>query len=190
MIHVSAFCEGAHIGAGTKVWHFCHLMPGAKVGDDCVIGQGCFIAAGARVGNGVRLQNNVSVYDGVELEDYVFCGPSVVFTNVRTPRSEISRKHDYERTVVERGVSIGANATIRCGIRIGRYAMIGAGAVVVHDVPAFSLVVGNPSTSIGWVGRGGNRLTLLDNRATCPETGYRYELSSGVLVEYPPAVEE
>jgi len=185
MIHYSAICEsGASIGSGTKVWHFCHVVAGARVGRDCVIGQGCFVSGSARIGNGVRLQNHVSVYDGVELEDFVFCGPSVVFTNVRVPRSEISRKAAFEATVVERGASIGANATVRCGVRIGRYAMIGAGSVVTRDVPAFALVVGNPARRIGWVGRSGSRLGFDEHgRATCRETGARYLLSGDRVTE-------
>jgi UDP-2-acetamido-3-amino-2,3-dideoxy-glucuronate N-acetyltransferase len=187
MIHYSAICEsGAEVGQGTKIWHFCHVVAGARIGEACVVGQGCFIAATARIGNGVRLQNHVSVYDGVELEDYVFCGPSVVFTNVRIPRSEISRKAQFERTVVERGASIGANATIRCGVRIGRYAMIGAGAVVTRDVPAFALVVGTPAACVGWVGRGGSRLEFdRGGQATCTETGFAYRLLGDHVQELP-----
>lgn len=187
MIHYSAICEaGARVGQGTKIWHFCHVVSGARVGDSCVVGQGCFIAGSAVIGNGVRLQNHVSVYDGVVLEDFVFCGPGVVFTNVRIPRSEISRREHYERTFVERGASIGANATIRCGVRIGRYAMVGAGSVVTHDVPAFALVVGNPAKPTGWVGRGGERLAFDESgRARCSETGYDYEFSAGKLEELP-----
>lgn len=163
-------------------------MSGARVGAGCVLGQGCFIASGARLGDGVRLQNNVSVYDGVVLDDYVFCGPSVVFTNVRTPRAEISRKQCYEPTRVERGASLGANSTIRCGITIGRYAMVGAGSVVVTDVAPFSLVVGNPAAFVAWVGRGGSRLTFdADGHAVCVETGYRYRLRDGGVSEYDPA---
>lgn len=188
MIHPSATCEsGAILGEGTKVWHFCHVMSGARLGAGCVIGQGCFIASGAKLGDGVRLQNNVSVYDGVTLEDFVFCGPSVVFTNVRTPRAEISRKHCYEPTRVERGASLGANSTIRCGVTIGRYAMVGAGSVVVTDVAPFSLVVGNPAVAVGWVGRGGSRLTFdQEGQAVCIETGYRYQLRDGRVTEYDP----
>lgn len=187
MIHYTAICEaGARVGSGTKVWHFCHIVSGAQIGDGCVVGQGCYIAATARLGQGVRLQNHVSVYDGVELDDFVFCGPSVVFTNVRIPRSEIPRRDQFERTVVERGASIGANATVRCGVRIGRYAMIGAGAVVTRDVPAFALVVGNPAACIDWVGRGGTRLGFdADGFATCPETGFRYQLREGYVAELP-----
>jgi UDP-2-acetamido-3-amino-2,3-dideoxy-glucuronate N-acetyltransferase len=185
VIHYSAICEsGAEIGSGTKVWHFCHVVAGARIGANCVVGQGCFVASSARIGNGVRLQNHVSVYDGVELGDYVFCGPSVVFTNVRVPRSEISRREQFERTVVERGASLGANATIRCGVRIGRYAMVGAGAVVTHDVPAFALVVGNPAAAIGWVGRGGSRLAFdASGLATCRETGLVYRLNADHVEE-------
>lgn len=185
MIHYTAICEaGATIGAGTKIWHFCHVVAGARIGEHCSVGQGCFIAATARLGNGVRLQNHVSVYDGVELDDFVFCGPSVVFTNVRTPRVELPRREQFERTVVERGASIGANSTIRCGVRVGRYAMIGAGAVVTRDVPAFALVVGNPAAVIGWVGRGGTRLHFdAAGAASCAETGFRYRFAAGRVEE-------
>lgn len=185
MIHPSAICEaGSSIGQGTKVWHFCHVMKGATVGANCVLGQGCFLAATARLGNGVRLQNHVSVFDGVVLEDFVFCGPGVVFTNVRTPRSEFPRRDAYETTWVKRGASLGANATIRCGVVIGQYALIGAGAVVVRDVPAFALMAGNTAKQIGWVGRGGQRLQFdAANRARCPDSGYSYVLEADRLVE-------
>ncbi len=185
MIHPSAVCEpGAVVGEGTKIWHFCHVMAGATIGSDCVLGQGCFVASTATLGSGVRLQNNVSVFDGVVLQDYVFCGPSVVFTNVRAPRAEISRRGNYEATVVERGASLGANSTIRCGVRIGRYAMVGAGTVVVKDVPAFALVVGNPAVQVGWVGRGGRRLGFdADGHARCEETQRDYRLVNGRVEE-------
>jgi UDP-2-acetamido-3-amino-2,3-dideoxy-glucuronate N-acetyltransferase len=187
MIHPSAICEaGSQIGPGTKVWHFCHVMTGATIGRECVLGQGCFVAGSARLGNGVRLQNHVSVFDGVCLEDFVFCGPGVTFTNVRTPRSEFPRRDKFEATLVKRGASIGANSTVRCGIEIGDYAMIGAGSVVVRDVPAFALMVGNPAKQIGWVGRGGQRLNFdALGRAKCPDSGRSYLLERGLLVELP-----
>lgn len=189
MIHPSAICEpGAVIGEGTKIWHFCHVMAGATIGRNCVLGQGCFVASTAKVGSGVRLQNNVSVFDGVVLQDYVFCGPSVVFTNVRVPRAEISRRGSYETTVVERGASLGANSTIRCGVHIGRYAMVGAGTVVVKDVPPFALIVGNPGVQVGWVGRAGQRLQFdVHGHAHCAETEHEYRLVHGRVEEVVPA---
>ncbi len=149
--------EGAQIGEGTKVWHFAHVMPGAVIGRDCVVGQGCYIA-NVRIGDGVRIQNNVSVYDGVTLEDHVFAGPSCVFTNVINPRSEVARKDQLEHTLVKRGASIGANATIVCGATIGRYAFVGAGALVRRDVEDYALVVGVPAARIGWMCKCGLRL--------------------------------
>lgn len=185
MIHPTAICDaGSRIGEGVRIWHFCHVMAGAQIGANSSLGQGCFIASTAVLGCGVKLQNHVSVFDGVRLEDHVFCGPGVVFTNVRTPRSEISRRDAYETTVVREGASIGANATIRCGVTVGRYAMIGAGAVVVHDVADFALCVGNPARRRGWVGRGGTALRFDGNgTAACPDTGFTYRLNDGVLIE-------
>jgi UDP-2-acetamido-3-amino-2,3-dideoxy-glucuronate N-acetyltransferase len=157
-VHDSAVVDhGAKIGPGTKVWHFVHVMPGARIGERCVIGQGCFIG-NVRIGDHVHIQNNVSVYDGVTLEDHVFAGPSCVFTNVINPRSEVSRKHEYRPTLVKRGASIGANATIVCGVTIGEYAFVGAGAVVRTDVPPYALVVGVPARRIGWMCACGERL--------------------------------
>src|ERR687895_210619 len=142
-IHESAYVDdGARIGAETKVWHFCHVLPSAVIGDRCSLGQNVVVMNGTRIGNNVKIQNNVSIYEGVELEDDVFCGPSMVFTNVINPRSHISRRHEYQRTLVRRGASIGANATIVCGITLGEYAFVGAGSVVTRDVPAYALVVG------------------------------------------------
>jgi UDP-2-acetamido-3-amino-2,3-dideoxy-glucuronate N-acetyltransferase len=156
--HPSAVVDvGARIGARTKIWHFVHVMPGAVIGVDCVVGQGCFIG-NVTIGDGVRIQNNVSVYDGVTLEDNVFCGPSCVFTNVINPRSDVSRKDEYRPTIVRSGASIGANATIICGVTIGAYAFVGAGAVVRWDVPPYALVVGVPATRIGWMCACGERL--------------------------------
>jgi UDP-2-acetamido-3-amino-2,3-dideoxy-glucuronate N-acetyltransferase len=157
-VHDSAVVDhGASIGAGTKVWHFVHVMPGARIGQRCVIGQGCFIG-NVRIGDHVHIQNNVSVYDGVTLEDHVFAGPSCVFTNVINPRSEVSRKHEYRPTLVKRGASIGANATIVCGVTIGEYAFVGAGAVVRTDVPPHALVAGVPARPLGWMCACGERL--------------------------------
>jgi UDP-2-acetamido-3-amino-2,3-dideoxy-glucuronate N-acetyltransferase len=152
--------EGATIGTGTKIWHFVHVSRGARIGQGCVVGQGCFIAD-VRIGDGVRIQNNVSVYDAVELDDHVFVGPSAVFTNVVNPRSEVTRKHEYRPTRVGRGASIGANATIVCGVTIGPYAFVGAGAVVSRDVDAHALVVGVPARRIGWMCFCGERLAAM-----------------------------
>lgn len=156
--HPSAIVDqGAQIGAGTRIWHFVHINPGAVIGERCVIGQGCYVG-NVTIGDNVRIQNNVSVYDGVILEDNVFCGPSCVFTNVINPRSEVSRKDEYRPTRVMRGASIGANATIVCGVTIGEYAFIGAGAVVTGDVPAYALMVGVPARQLGWMCRCGARV--------------------------------
>ena len=158
-IHESSYVdEGAVIGEGTRIWHFCHILSGAVVGERCNIGQNVVIMGGARLGNNVKVQNNVSIYDGVELEDDVFCGPSMVFTNVSTPRSHVSRRDQYERTLVRRGATIGANSTIVCGSTLGEFCFIGAGAVVNRDVPAFALMVGVPARRIGWMCHCGERL--------------------------------
>lgn len=168
--------EPVEIGRGTKIWHFCHVSSEAKLGSGCILGQNVFIAGGVTVGNNVKIQNNVSVYTGVELEDDVFCGPSCVFTNVTNPRSQINRRHLYERTLVRRGASIGANATIVCGATIGRYALIGAGAVVRGNVPDYALMVGVPARRSAWVSRHGHRLGRPDEDGVmiCPESGWRY----------------
>lgn len=169
--------EGCQIGRGTRIWHFSHLMAGCVVGERCNIGQNVVISPGVVLGDGVKVQNNVSIYTGVICEDEVFLGPSCVFTNVINPRSAIVRKDQYRQTIVRRGASIGANATIICGHTIGQYAMVGAGAVVTKDVPDFALVVGNPSRQIGWVSAYGHRLAFgADGLATCPESGQRYRL--------------
>jgi UDP-2-acetamido-3-amino-2,3-dideoxy-glucuronate N-acetyltransferase len=158
-VHESSYVdEGAEIGAGTKIWHFCHIMSGAKIGRKCSIGQNVNIGSRALIGNGVKIQNNVSVYDDVIIEDDVFCGPSCVFTNVINPRAFIERKHEYRKTVVKKGASIGANATIVCGVTIGEYALVGAGSVVTRDVPAHALVYGNPARVRGRVGEDGSSL--------------------------------
>ena len=171
---------GCTIGEGTRIWHFSHLMAGCVVGRDCNIGQNVVISPGVVLGNRVKVQNNVSVYTGVTCGDEVFLGPSCVFTNVINPRSAVPRKDQYRETLVCRGASIGANATIVCGHRIGRYAMIGAGAVVTHDVPDYALVVGNPARQAGWVSEYGHRLDFgTSGIALCPETGQRYRLQDG-----------
>lgn len=169
--------EGAQIGGGSKIWHFCHVSAGAVLGGGCNLGQNVFVASGVRLGKNVKVQNNVSIYDGVSCEDDVFLGPSMVFTNVINPRSAVIRKHEYLPTLVKRGASVGANATIVCGATIGEYAFVGAGAVVRGDVPAFALVVGVPARAIGWVSRNGLRLSFdADGLATCPETNEKYKL--------------
>ncbi len=156
LIHTTAVVEeGAIIGPGTNIWHFCHIMPAAIIGNNCNMGQNVFVDNNVRIGNGVKIQNNVSIYNGVILEDDVFVGPSVVFTNVINPRSFIERKNEFKPTLVQQGASIGANATIVCGITIGEYAMIGAGAVVTKDVEPYALMVGNPAKQIGWVDKDG-----------------------------------
>jgi UDP-2-acetamido-3-amino-2,3-dideoxy-glucuronate N-acetyltransferase len=181
-VHESSYVDaGAQIGAGTKIWHFCHIMPGAVIGERCNLGQNVVVMPGARLGNNVKVQNNVSIYEGVELEDDVFCGPSCVFTNVLNPRSHVSRKHAYQKTLVRRGSSIGANATIVCGVTLGEYAFIGAGAVVTSDVPAYSLMVGVPARRVGWMCQCGERLPLSAGTATCAACGTAYAESDGLL---------
>ena len=158
-IHESAYVdEGAIVGAGTRIWHFCHVNPGAVIGARCSLGQNVVVMSGTRIGNNVKIQNNVSIYEGVELEDDVFCGPSMVFTNVVNPRSHVSRKHEYKRTLVKRGASIGANATVVCGATLGEYCFIGAGAVVTKDVLPYALMAGVPARRIGWMCQCGEKL--------------------------------
>lgn len=174
--------SGCEIGEGTRIWHFSHIMQGCRIGERCNIGQNVVVSPGVVLGNGVKVQNNVSIYTGVTCEDDVFLGPSCVFTNVINPRSAIVRKEQFRKTRVERGASIGANATIVCGHTIGRYAMVGAGAVVTKDVPPYALVVGNPSRQIGWVSTYGHRLAFdRSGFARCPEGGQLYRLTNGVV---------
>lgn len=183
-IHETAVVdEGATVGAKTKIWHFCHLMPKAEIGEECVLGQNVFVADNVTVGNRVKIQNNVSLYEGVVCEEEVFLGPSMVFTNVINPRSGIDRSDRFEKTLVKKGATIGANATIICGNTIGEYAFVGAGAVVNRDVPDYALVVGNPARRAGWMSRAGHRLPEPDEEGftTCPETGERYRLRDGVM---------
>ena len=182
--HATAVIDaGCRIGRGTVGWHFSHLMSGCVVGERCSIGQNVVISPGVVLGDGVKVQNNVSVYTGVTCEDDVFLGPSCVFTNVINPRSAVPRKDEFRPTRVERGASIGANATFVCGHTIGAYALIGAGAVVTRDVPPYALVVGNPARHIGWVSEYGHRLHFdADGCATCPESGARYLLKEGKVV--------
>jgi UDP-2-acetamido-3-amino-2,3-dideoxy-glucuronate N-acetyltransferase len=179
-IHPTAVIdEGAQIGAGTRIWHFSHLMPGCILGEKCNIGQNVYIDKNVVIGNRVKIQNNVSVYNGVTLEDDVFIGPSAVFTNVINPRSFIERKDEFRRTIVRKGASIGANATIVCGIEIGSYAMIGAGAVITKDVPAYGLLVGNPAVRTGWVSEAGHKLAFdINGFAHCPGSDQTYLLQN------------
>src|SRR5215468_5701404 len=169
--HPTAIIDrGAKIGPGTRIWHWVHIGPTAEIGANCSLGQNVYVGQ-AKIGNNVKIQNNVSVYDAVVLEDDVFCGPSMVFTNVINPRSQIVRKHEYKETLVKRGATIGANAVILCGNQIGSYAMIGAGAVITKHVPDYALVVGNPGRRIGWICRCGIRLNISDDRAHCQACG-------------------
>ncbi len=172
--------EGCEIGNGTKIWHFSHLMSGCKLGENCNLGQNVVVSPEVVLGNNVKVQNNVSIYTGVTCEDDVFLGPSMVFTNVINPRSNVNRRGQYTETIVRQGVSIGANATIVCGHNIGRFAFIGAGAVVTKEVPAYALVVGNPARQIGWMSEYGHRLEFDENNmAECPESQERYMLEAG-----------
>ena len=181
--HPTAIIDnGAQIGEGTRIWHWVHVSAGARIGRDCSLGQNVYVGNDVVIGNNVRIQNNVSVYDAVTLEDDVFCGPSMVFTNVVNPRSAVARKHEYRPTRVRQGATLGANCTIVCGSTIGRHAFVGAGAVVTADVPDFALVVGVPARQAGWMSRHGESLDLPlrgDGTAVCPSTGERYELRDG-----------
>ncbi|MDZ4800452.1 MAG: acyltransferase [Bryobacteraceae bacterium] len=184
-VHESSYVDdGASIGVGTKIWHFCHVMAGAVVGERCNIGQNVVISSGVVIGTNVKIQNNVSVYEGVTLEDDVFCGPSMVFTNVVNPRSHVPRKNEYRKTLVRRGATLGANCTIVCGVTIGEYAFVGAGSVVTDDVKPYALIVGVPGRHVGWMSRHGERLNLPltgSGEATCSATGTRYLLQDGVV---------
>lgn len=182
-VHESAYADdGCEIGEGTSIWHFSHIMSTAKIGNHCNIGQNVLVGENVVLGNNVKVQNNVSVYEGVICEDEVFLGPSMVFTNVINPRSAIVRKHQYKTTLVKKGASIGANATIICGNNIGEYAMVGAGAVVTKDVAAYSLIVGNPGVQTGWVSEFGHKLIFDEmNIAVCKESGQKYLLENNVI---------
>lgn len=180
-VHESSYVdEPCSIGKGTKIWHFSHIMQNCVIGEDCNIGQNVVISPNVRLGRNVKIQNNVSVYTGVICENDVFLGPSMVFTNVINPRSHVNRKSEYKQTLIRRGASVGANATIVCGCEIGAYALIGAGSVVTKDVKPYALVVGNPARQIGWVSANGNKLHFDEHdEAVCPETGIRYRLHNG-----------
>jgi UDP-2-acetamido-3-amino-2,3-dideoxy-glucuronate N-acetyltransferase len=180
-LHPSAIADqGSSIGSNTKIWHFSHVMEGAHIGEDCVLGQNVFVGKKVRIGNGVRVQNNVSVYEGVVLEDEVFVGPSAVFTNVINPRSAVSRKDEFKKTLVQKGATIGANATIVCGVSIGQYAFVAAGSVVTKDVPPYALVKGNPAVHSGWMSEFGQKLFFdSSNKAVCAESGQEYLIKEG-----------
>jgi UDP-2-acetamido-3-amino-2,3-dideoxy-glucuronate N-acetyltransferase len=184
-VHESAIVDdGANIGANTRVWHFVHVCAGAQIGDDCSLGQNVFVGNKVTIGNNVKVQNNVSVYDNVHLEDDVFCGPSMVFTNVYNPRSFIERKTEYRDTLVKRGATLGANCTIVCGVTVGEYSLVGAGAVINKDVKPFALMVGVPAKQIGWISKYGEQLDLPlkgDAVVTCSHTGERYQLKNNTL---------
>ncbi|MCQ2336059.1 MAG: N-acetyltransferase [Paludibacteraceae bacterium] len=181
--HESSYVdENCVIGEGTKIWHFSHVMSGCKIGENCNIGQNVVISPDVVLGNNVKIQNNVSVYTGVIAEDDVFMGPSMVFTNVINPRSHVSRKDEYKQTILKKGCSVGANATVVCGHTIGEYALIGAGTVVTKDVKPFALMVGNPARQLGWVSENGQKLHFdADGNATCPATGQEYKLKDGFV---------
>jgi UDP-2-acetamido-3-amino-2,3-dideoxy-glucuronate N-acetyltransferase len=185
VIHASAYVDdGAVIGEGTRIWHFCHVLPGAVIGRGCSLGQNVVVMGGTRIGDNVKIQNNVSIYEGVELEDDVFCGPSMVFTNVVNPRSHVSRKHEYRRTRVGRGASIGANATVVCGVTLGAYCFVGAGAVITKDVPAYALMTGVPARRTGWMCACGEKLPA-GEAPTCGACGARYRVVDGVCAPMP-----
>ena len=188
--HESCYIDdGATIGAGTKIWHFCHVMPGAVIGERCNLGQNVVVMNGTRLGDNVKVQNNVSIYEGVTLEDDVFCGPSCVFTNVTNPRSHVPRRSEYRPTLVRRGASIGANATIICGATLGEYCFIGAGAAVRGVVPAFALMVGVPARRVGWMCQCGVRLQLsVDGTGACDACGARYQEDGVSLRQIDPPV--
>ena len=175
----SCIDEDVQIGKGSKIWHFSHLQPGARIGEGCILGQNVNVGNNVVVGNYCKIQNNVSIYEGVELQNYVFCGPSMVFTNIRLPRSEFPQKGRvyYEKTLVKKSASIGANATIICGLTIGEYALIGSGTVVTKDVPDYALVIGNPGVLVGWVNRYGDKLFFDENGVSiCPKSNLKYQL--------------
>lgn len=181
-VHESSYVDdGSQIGAGTKIWHFCHIMPRAKIGERCNIGQNVLVSSDVTIGNNVKIQNNVSLYTGVVVEDDVFLGPSMVFTNVINPRSHVSRKDEYKTTLVRKGASIGANATIVCGTTLGKYCFVGAGAVVTKDVPDYALVYGSPARVRGWMCQCGEQLKFEDDRAVCKRCNDVYRKQDQVV---------
>lgn len=182
-VHETAIIDdGAQIGSGTKIWHFSHILSGAKIGQDCTLGQNVMIAGGVEIGDRVKIQNNVSVYDGVTLEEDVFVGPSAVFTNVINPRSEVNRKNEFKGTYVKKGATIGANATIVCGVTIGQYAFIGAGAVVTRNVPDFAIILGNPGKQKGWMSAFGQKLNFDESgHAVCLKSNKDYKIEKGLV---------
>ena len=180
-VHETAIIDqGAEIGDGTKIWHFCHISPTSKIGKNCSLGQNIYVADRVVIGNNVKIQNNVSVYEGVTIEDDVFCGPSCVFTNVNNPRSSVNRKDEYKKTLIKKGASIGANATIVCGNVVGNYSFIAAGAVVVKDVSDFAIMAGGPAKRIGWMSKAGE---ILDDDLVCPITKKQYMLGTDNILE-------
>jgi UDP-2-acetamido-3-amino-2,3-dideoxy-glucuronate N-acetyltransferase len=188
VVHESSYVDdGERIGIGTRIWHFCHIMSGARIGARCNLGQNVFVSSGVVLGDNVKIQNNVSIYEGVVIEDDVFLGPSMVFTNVVNPRSHVSRKDEYRPTLVKKGASIGANATIVCGVTLGRYCFVGAGAVVTHDVPDYALVYGNPARVRGWMCHCGTGLSFEaggGREATCARCGAAYGLRNDTIVPH------
>ncbi len=188
-VHESSYVDdNVTIGENTRIWHFCHILSNTEIGRDCSFGQNCAVGPNVRIGNNVKVQNNVSIYNGVELEDDVFCGPSMVFTNVVNPRSHVSRKHEYKKTLLKRGATVGANATVVCGHTLGRYSFIGAGTVVIRDVPDFAMVVGNPGRIKGWMCQCGIKLISGEKPAEgsahkCRECGAEYLVREGLLAE-------
>lgn len=183
-VHESSYIdEGAEIGAGTKIWHFCHIMPRAKIGERCNIGQNVLVSSDVTIGNNVKIQNNVSLYTGVIIEDDVFLGPSMVFTNIINPRSHVNRKDEYQKTLVRKGASIGANATIVCGTTLGQYCFVGAGAVVTKDVPDYALVYGSPARVRGWMCQCGEQIKFDNELATCIKCGKKYTKQNQVVVK-------
>lgn len=184
-LHESSYVDdNVSIGSATKIWHFCHIMTGTEIGERCSFGQNCVVGPKVKIGNNVKVQNNISIYEGVEVEDDAFLGPSMVFTNVINPRSAIIRKDEYKKTLVKKGASIGANATIVCGVTLGEYCFVGAGAVINKDVPPYALMVGVPAKKIGWVSQAGNRLKFDgENKAfDSEENGIEYRLENGIVL--------
>ena len=183
--HPSAVVDdGCSIGKGTRIWHFSHIMTGSSIGENCILGQNVLVATGVTLGNNVKVQNNVSLYSGVICEDEVFLGPSCVFTNIKNPRSAVSRKHAFVQTTIRKGVTVGANATVICGNELGTYAFIAAGSVVTREVPAYGLVMGNPARLVGWMSEAGSRLLFnKDGQAVCMETGEKYLINASIVTK-------